>query len=308
MKNKIKKYFGRKLSSVVIRIKNIYLRDSMKIFFKGDSSLQEEIPNVEHLYQACAFSNIEFLRYNVLNKEIHFKTKDGIHLITNKDFLVFIETFCYKNYSGYLDYIKDKYVVFDIGANRGYTTLDFAKEEDCLQVFSFEPDLNTFSYMKKNLSFNEKLAQKIMAFDYGLFNKTQTLTFYQPNDGSDWTNTSNIDFGNSYWTSERKENLIKTDLEVRCASEEIKRIVSLYKLNDVKKIMKIDIEGAEYEVLTELEENGVLDTFSLIFGECHLGIEGILDISSQNFNLIHLENGPIKGLFNFILVNKKLGL
>lgn len=308
MKKTIKKFFGRQLVNVVTRVKNIYIRDAMNIYFKGDASIQQAIPNIEYLYQACIHAQIQFLRYNILNKEIHFKTKEGIHLVTNKDFLVFVETFCFQNYGGFLDYLKEeKYVVFDIGANRGYTTLDFAKSEACQHVFSFEPDPNTFEYIQKNRSYNPKLAPKIEAFQYGLSDKTQTLTFFQPNDGSDWTTTSNIEFGNSYWSDERKNNVKKTELEVRCASEEIKRIADSYQLGNIQKIMKIDIEGAEYEVLTDLEKNGVLESFSLIFGECHLGYEDIEKITKEHFDLIHLEKGPIKGLYNFILLNKTQG-
>jgi hypothetical protein len=69
--------------------------------------------------------------------------------------------------------------------------------------------------------------------------------------------------------------------------------------------MKIDIEGAEYKVLAELKAANLLRTFALIFGECHMGIEGILAIAQDDFGLRHLAKEPVNGLFSFVLVNKK---
>jgi len=276
----------------------------MHLFFKSNSAVFN-IKNIIHLYYACLSSSVEFKHYNELHDEIHLQTKDGLNIITDRYFWIFNEIFGEKQYAVYKDYIDSEYVIFDIGANRGYSALFFAQDKICKQVFSFEPDKTTFAFLQKNLSLNPKQAEKVKAYNYGLYNKNEILTFFQPQDGSDAVNTSKMEFGEYHWSNERKSKIKESLLEVKQASEVMTDLLSEFDtLTQLPKIMKIDIEGAEYEVLSELKESGLLRTFSIIFGECHFGMEGIMDICDKDFNLVYLKKETMDEVYNFLLVNK----
>lgn len=45
--------------------------------------------------------------------------------------------------------------------------------------------------------------------------------------------------------------------------------------------------------------NSKLNSFNIIFGECHSGIAGIFKICNKYFDLVHIEEGLIDGCFNF---------
>ena len=278
--------------------------DQLRHFFKDNPSVFN-IKNIIHLYFACLSSGVEFLHYIELGDEIHLLTKEGLHLITDRYFWVFNEIFSEKQYAVYKKYNKSDYVVFDIGANRGYSALYFAQDENCQRVFCFEPDINTFAFLQKNVALNPKQAEKIKTFNYGLFDKADMLTFYQPQDGSDAVNTSKMDFGDHNWSEERKRLIKENILEVKRASEAIADLLARFVMPPhFYKIIKIDIEGAEYEVLGELKESGLIRTFSVIIGESHFGMERILDICDNDFDLVYLKKGTMDGVFIFLFLNK----
>ena len=119
-------------------------------------------------------------------------------------------------------------------------------------------------------------------------------------------NSSEVDFTESYWSTERKSLIEEKKIKVRRASEALEEVILEFEINrEVMKIIKIDIEGAEYKVLSELDKSGLLTSFDIIFGECHLGIEGIMEICKFKFTLIYLKPEFIQGCYNFLLVRNK---
>lgn len=72
-----------------------------------------------------------------------------------------------------LDYIrkkgllKDDSTILDIGANIGNHTLFFANECSAKHIYAFEPTMQTFSYLKKNVEIN-KIEDKVTLYNYGV--------------------------------------------------------------------------------------------------------------------------------------------
>lgn len=280
------------------------VEEQMRLFF-NENTYVIKLPKINQLYFACLSSGVKFINYNDINDELHLLTKGGVNIITNRYFGIFNEIFCEEIYSLYKEHIKGEYIIFDIGANRGYSALYFAQDVNCLKVFSFEPDDITIEFLYKNLALNPNLSKKIKAFNYGLYDKNETLTFYQPNDGSDYVNSSETEFTDSYWSTVRKNLIQEKKVKVRRASETVKEVLAAFEIQELPvKIIKIDIEGAEYKVLSELNDSGVLNSFQIIFGECHSGIAGIMEICNEYFNLVHIEEGLVDGCFNFLIINK----
>ena len=54
-------------------------------------------------------------------------------------------------------------IIFDVGANSGIMSLQFAKLVPLGKVYSFEPTFYAFSKLEKNLELNPELAKRIVA-------------------------------------------------------------------------------------------------------------------------------------------------
>lgn len=270
-------------------------------FYKNDQTVPT-LPSAKHLYQSCKAANVEFLYYNEKQKELHFKTQDGIRAVSNEYFHIFIEIFCNKLYCQYEDFAQQPFVVIDAGANRGYSALYFANNPLCLKVYSYEPDALTFQYILKNRKLNPRFGNKIVPNNYGLSDKTGTLVFYH-HEQTDGINSSDVSFLERY-DKKRRAQMTKTEIEVRKASDEVSSVISQHSNEQI--FLKIDIEGAEYDVLADLKKSGQLEKLAVIFGECHNGFEGIESICGSDFDCVFLNRCGVPGLFNFMIVNKKL--
>lgn len=125
--------------------------------------------------------------------------------------------------------LHDEDVIFDIGAHIGYYSIVLAKHFPNARIFAFEPILNTFSILEKNIRANS--LQNIHAFNYGLSDKPKDTFFYYFKDGS--TLASQI-----YLLGYSKTQKIKCHLE---RLDDVISSLGIEKLN----FIKCDIEGEE---------------------------------------------------------------
>lgn len=280
---------------------SIFEKQKFFYYFKNDQNISK-LPSSKHLYQSCKAAEIEFLFYNEIKNELNFKTKDGIRAVSNEYFHIFIEIFCNKLYCQYEDFAQLPFVIVDAGANRGYSALYFANNPLCKKVYSYEPDVSTFQYILKNCALNPQISHKIEPNNYGLSDKTGTLVFYH-HATTDGINSSDALFLERY-DKKRRAQMTTTEIEVRKASDEVESIIAKHANEQI--FMKIDIEGAEYDVLKNLKQNGQLDKFAVIFGECHNGFEDIASICGPDFECVFLNKCHSKGLFNFMIINRNI--
>ncbi|MCS7028057.1 MAG: FkbM family methyltransferase [Bacteroidia bacterium] len=127
--------------------------------------------------------------------------------------------------------VRDKKIIFDIGANFGETALFFAKYAPSdAKIYVFEPESFCFRKLVHNLSLNAY--NNIFAFNFGFGNENGK--FYLASD------TANNRGGN------------RIQLEANMpANIEIKRIDDFVEQEKIEKVdfIKIDVEGFEYHVL-----------------------------------------------------------
>jgi len=278
------------------------LQADMGDFFNHEPNLLSK-QNLIHLYLGCKKKSIAFSNYDDATGEIQLTTPNGTKLITNIYFGILKEIFCDEVYSHCKDYLSDDYVVFDIGANRGYSALYFAEDEHCKEVFSFEPTTSTLAFLHKNLALNPELKKKISVFEYGLSNCNGEVTFYIPNDGTDGVNSTELGFINSYYSTERRSSITETKITVKNAAEVI---ASISPPRHTRKIIKIDIEGGEYKVLKNLKNTNTLSQFHMIIGECHNGMDGIMEICGEDFDLVHCIKENTEATAIFLLLKKRI--
>lgn len=232
--------------------------------------------------------------------ELYLETNDGVKLLTNRDYNVMMEIFgtsCYLLPPPVCTEHK-KYVVFDIGMNRGYATLYFANKKECEHVYGFEIMERTYDYALRQLNLNPDLKEKITAYNFGMWdNDTEVDIEF---DGGD-------DAGNDCvcvkGTMGHHGKMQLCKATVKKASTVLDGILSEISGKGLLNVMKIDVEGSEYTILKDLHENGTIKAFDVILGEYHNGMDGMLPYLSDFY--CSYSNGITNDLGTFVFINKR---
>jgi FkbM family methyltransferase len=134
---------------------------------------------------------------------------------------------------------KNSEVVFDIGAYHGIYSLVAGAVNKQNKIYAFEPVEDSYNKLQRNISLNDF---SIKAFKYGASDKDGDAEFY------------NIDAAGSLIGSLNKESfqhgekLVKHHIKVRSLAS-IMHEFNIPKVN----LIKIDVEGHEFEVMQGLE-------------------------------------------------------
>lgn len=159
---------------------------------------------------------------------------------------------------------KGEFVVCDVGANIGAASLYFASFENIAKVYGYEPFPETLVMAEKNIQLNPALSSKIELFGHGLGAKDETKAVPKPKAGF---------LGGT--TSDFMIDSLPGSLKGSTISIEIKGISTI--LNTIRKthpdkkiILKLDCEGAEYEIMDSLVRNHELDKIAICIIEYHL--------------------------------------
>ncbi|MBL7848373.1 MAG: FkbM family methyltransferase [Cyclobacteriaceae bacterium] len=132
-------------------------------------------------------------------------------------------------------------VIFDIGANRGDATIEFAQAFPRAKMYSFEPDQATMSELRRRTN---RFQERVKVFNFGIGAKTESrdLTINRSSGGNSFLDISPdiSQFAEGDWT----EPVTKTQAEIQtldhfCAVNGIESI----------DLLKVDTQGFEMEVL-----------------------------------------------------------
>ncbi|TVQ86143.1 MAG: FkbM family methyltransferase [Bacteroidetes bacterium] len=232
------------------------------------SELDMNVPSKEFSFLLEGFS---YLKKILASPENQFRfTEDKfildlngikVRIASKQDLLIAHEVFVEKIYNSYF---HDDTVVFDIGMNAGYSALFFASRPGVAKVVGFEPLEPTFIRAKENLELNPDLKNKIIANKHGLGKREEKkVVLYNPLTSG---NTS-LKFDN-YKGVKDLPGTYSIEVEIKSADRIFKKILTEYE--GQKKLLKIDCEGCEYEILEMLAEAGLLGQFETIICEWHL--------------------------------------
>lgn len=133
-----------------------------------------------------------------------------------------------KLYNFYKDFLKPDHIVYEIGTYIGTHALPMSKY--CKYVIAFEPSLELYDVLKKNIIEND--IDNIHAINHAV-GKGETKDFYERKDG-----TSRI-------ADKQIKGEKKTITTIRIDHLKPLCIATSYKVD----LMKIDVEGHEFEVL-----------------------------------------------------------
>ena len=132
-------------------------------------------------------------------------------------------------------HIHKKEIIIDIGAALGYYSLMFSSAVGKSgKVYSFEPESNAYSYLKKNISINN--IQNVETFNLAVDEKDGEASFLK---------TSNLQNNKSKWGGSISR--IESDLKVKTCS------LDNLNLQNVDWI-KLDVDGNEFRILKGMHQ------------------------------------------------------
>ncbi len=142
--------------------------------------------------------------------------------------------------------------IIDAGSNLGMAMLFFKNKYPLAKILCFEPDPYNFALLQKNIATNN--LKNVVAIKAALAKKTGVIPFYgEAGDASDVRGNSIIPL----WGNQRNTSKITTVKAIKLSS---------YIKNKID-CLKMDIEGAEQQVLEELGEK--LKLIKILVMEVH---------------------------------------
>ena len=211
-----------------------------------------------------------------------------IYIETPEEFFILKEVFVEKDYNLVSN---ENYVVFDIGMNIGISSLFFGLQKNVEKIYSFEPVINTYQQAIYNVGLNKDLSPKIEAFNIGLGATTRVeKVLYNPqakgNCGIRLESSLVID----------RNNATEIEINIKDISEILPDLFETHV--GLKKVFKIDCEGAEYEILQKLDESKLLDNIDVLLIEWHDKGSEILEkiLIENNFRVVSRYLTSISGM------------
>ena len=180
----------------------------------------------------------------------------------------------------------DVRTVLDIGANVGATALYFSRIFPNARIYAFEPAPDNFAVLAKNVA----NCDRIRAFNFALGAADATLELY--------SSDNPINFGGYSLHAAGSDTSRKTSIPVR----KVATVLAELAIGAVD-IVKVDTEGAEWDILTAFPE-AILKSAKYVTGELHGHRDfALLDYLSRWFD-VGLRKKVSSRLFNFQAVAK----
>ncbi len=208
--------------------------------------------------------------------------------IGKADLSMFSEIFYHKYYNPTGFEINDKDIVFDIGANNGYFSFLASKKAINGKVYAFEPLPELMNKIKKSIEINN--IKNIVTENTAVGNDNiSPIPFYI---------SSTHNGCHSIYDRESTQSKIMVDvinLKKYCENNHIDKI----------DFLKLDCEGAEYEIVTSEYMDFIKNTVSKISMEHHDDIteqkhEEIVDLLIKNNFSVEVRGGYVYALNNNI--------
>jgi len=177
--------------------------------------------------------------------------------------------------------------VLDIGANVGATALYFARLFPNARIYAFEPAPDNFAVLERNIA----NSNRIRGFNFGLGAEDAALELFHSDNP--------LNFGGYSLHPAGSDTSKKVSIRIRGVASVLAEL-SLQKID----VLKIDTEGAEWDILTAFPES-ILRTAQYVTGELHGNKDfALLEYLSRWFD-VGMRKKLSSRLFNFQAVAKK---
>ena len=211
------------------------------------------------------------------NETVIFETKKGTKMkirVNSTDLMALINVWAVEEYSNEEFKINNNDTVIDIGGHIGLFSLYAAEKCKSGKIFTFEPVKENFNLLKENIEINN--FKNIFPKNIAVSNNNSNITIFLNDDQSGH---------GMYKKTSKARNIKSINLEEIFLENEI----------TICNLLKIDAEGAEFEILENINKNMFENVENIIF-EYH--------IFEKNSN-DRLENIIKKLEMNGYKINKK---
>ena len=158
--------------------------------------------------------------------------------------------------------LDNSVVVIDVGMNVGISVLWFANKKNVEAVYGYELFEPIYMQAKYNLNKNPHISKKVKMYNYGLGDGDKKINgvYYEEH----CTASRMTEEENPKWES------VHVTVDVKDAGTELK---SILKEDDKIYVLKMNCEGAEYEIVPSLIRSDVLKQVDVLLIETHDGRE-----------------------------------
>ena len=215
---------------------------------------------------------LSYLGLIKLNKGKIIKLNNGLRfkIVHFPDALGVKEVFLDNDYQ--LNLPENIKTVIDIGANIGAFSIYIANRYPKSHLYSYEPSTSTFKILTQNIKLN-KLEAKISPFKFAVYKNNTIIKLYNPGPSG-------------------LRSIHHTRNETKSESVKTVTLEKIFSSNKISKcdLLKIDCEGAEYEILKNTPANifkkikrVVLEFHEMTPSQSHLQLINIL--KANNFKV-----------------------
>ncbi len=191
-----------------------------------------------------------------------------------------------------LEHINNNSIILDIGANIGDVT-DVITKKYNPNIYCYEPNIICYNHMLKRFKKNSKI--KIFNVAVSNFTGEAFLYFHEK--------AKNIAEFNQRSSLKREKDGLDINKKVKVDCINIKEILD--KHNEID-LIKIDVEGSEYEIMPEIIKNR--NKIKMVLCETHGNPDGKKIPSSDGSKLVVKNTIWIKDYKNLISELKNLNL
>ncbi len=220
-------------------------------------------------------------KYELLFKDDGCYAKfDEIRFVcrTTSDFLILDEIYLYNAYGFSMGNMP--LVAIDIGMNVGLASLFLAHQVNVEKVYSFEPFPETYGRALENIEMNdESIRKKIVAKNIGLGESDREVLCNMNSDCCGGANTF-------LFSSASAEGGIL--VKICDAGRIVQDIFDLHKGKRI--IMKIDTEGSEYDIISSMVKNDLLQKVYALIIETHFSRENELKSMLDRYNFMYFDH------------------
>lgn len=218
-------------------------------YFTRIKVLQDKIYNMENIILKKYSNETMIYNVNLLGEPLYFYDTIASGTVTYVANEINGEE--YKNIFN-IDF-KEGDIVIDIGANVGMISILLAKKFPFLKIYSFEPLPMNYNNFIKNIELNNIDKNIIKPFNLAITKDSRDVSMF----------IGLLNQGGSFII----DNPSTFNISVNIKSETLDNIIKNNDINKIK-LLKIDCEGSEYEILYNTNKNNLLKIDN-IFGEFH---------------------------------------
>jgi FkbM family methyltransferase len=211
-----------------------------------------------------------------------------LYLESPEEFFILKEVFIEKDYNLLSN---ESFVVFDIGMNIGLSSLFFGLQKNVVKIYSFEPVVTTYEQAVYNLELNPAYSAKMEAFNFGLGGSSRVEKVLYNSQAK-----GNCGIRRELSLVIDQNDASEIEIHIKNVSEVLPDLFAQHPHQ--QKILKIDCEGAEYEILQTMSDAHLLADVDVLLIEWHDKGAALLEkiLTDNHFSIISRHLTSITGM------------